>query len=289
VTIAAAGVTTSLNSLNASPRFGLPPRLPALVDAAAMAGFDAVGLDVAAVRAHAAEGLEPAALAGRLQCAGLACAELSLVRVEGDAAADRDELQSVLPLVHALRPMFLQVIVAEPAALATSAGLTAVRSGLARAVDALAGTSTRLTLEYAPMLAVPGIAAALDLLDRPDLAAVQLCVDTWHVVRGPDTWDDLAGLPVARLGYVQLADCGPVAWGDLREESLDHRLMPGDGGAPLDRIAMVLGARGFAGVVSVEVLSRYWRTRGLDETAAAALAGLRAVWAAGSRITPVSP
>jgi sugar phosphate isomerase/epimerase len=48
-------------------------------------------------------------------------------------------------------------------------------------------------------------------------------------------------------------------------ETMDRRLLPGDGTFDLDRFATTLRANGFAGYVSVEVLSTDLRTLPLAE------------------------
>jgi sugar phosphate isomerase/epimerase len=90
-----------------------------------------------------------------------------------------------------------------------------------------------------------------------DDAAVLL--DTWHFFLGPDGWDQLARLPAARLGYVQFDDHPQLASPDLREETLHRRVFPGEGTFDLERFSRTLRARGFDGLVSVEILSSAWR------------------------------
>ncbi|MEZ4282054.1 MAG: hypothetical protein R3F21_20825 [Myxococcota bacterium] len=50
----------------------------------------------------------------------------------------------------------------------------------------------------------------------------------------------------------------------MREETVDRRVFPGEGLFDLERFSRTLRARGFDGLVSVEVLSKAWRGGDVD-------------------------
>jgi len=57
----------------------------------------------------------------------------------------------------------------------------------------------------------------------------------------------------------------PLGDGDMGDAMVNGRAMPGDGEFPLDEFCRHSVARGYDGVVSVEILSSAWRSRPLDE------------------------
>jgi sugar phosphate isomerase/epimerase len=82
-----------------------------------------------------------------------------------------------------------------------------------------------------------------------------------------DGWDDLAGLPLEQIAYIQFADALSPATTNLTYEALNRRAMPGDGVLELDRFTSTVRQRGFDGVVSVQVLSAELRRLPLPDFA----------------------
>ena len=81
-------------------------------------------------------------------------------------------------------------------------------------------------------------------------------IDSWHFFRGESSWQDLETVPLSRIAYVQFSDATAAVSDDVLDETMNRRVMPGDGGFELDRFASTLLGRGWEGLVSVEVLSR---------------------------------
>jgi sugar phosphate isomerase/epimerase len=80
-------------------------------------------------------------------------------------------------------------------------------------------------------------------------------LDTFHFSRGESTWEELESFPLDGLGYVQFDDALPAERDDVMYETTNRRTMPGEGEFDLGRFAGILTGRGWAGLVSVEVLS----------------------------------
>jgi sugar phosphate isomerase/epimerase len=268
------------NTFNHTVWLGLAPTLPAQIDAAAAAGFDCVGLDVASLLAHEAAGLPPAAIAEQLAARGIALHELAFLGLSGDRDRARHDLDDVLRLVEALGPAQVEgVILGEIDAACVEATRTATA--------ALAAHGVVLCIEYVTGMPVRSIAQVRELIAAVGSPAPAVCVDAFHFFHGPDTWADLEELPVAELALVQCEDALPIAPGvDAGADPVvNGRALPGEGHLDLDRFARCLVEKGYNGVVSVEACSRIWRERPLDEFARAALATTRAVWErAGARV-----
>ena len=131
----------------------------------------------------------------------------------------------------------------------------AARRLVARCAAVLSDAGAAMALEFSPLSSVTSIGPALEIVDAVGRGAGVL-IDTWHFFVGDSSWADLERLPVERIAYVQFDDAGPLESEDLFTETMDRRIMPGDGTFELERFASTLLDRGFDGVVSVEVLSR---------------------------------
>lgn len=243
----------SFNCFNHSAYFGLDPSLPGQITAAAAAGYDLVGLDVASLTAHEATGLPPQAIRQHLDEAGVACYELVLLPLGLGGAEEADQLDAVARLCG---------IVGARCVLATVRGerRTEVADDLRRAADRLAGVGASVAVEF--MGTTPGLAtleAAVELVGAVPDHHVGIVVDLWHLALSGDNWGTWAELPADRIGFVQLCDGPRDALGDSLEDSLDRRLLPGHGTLPVARFRDALAAKGYDGVVSVEVLSSAWR------------------------------
>jgi sugar phosphate isomerase/epimerase len=210
-----------------------------LVDAAADAGFVAVGLPWRQANADARIAYADA---------GLRCHEVLALVVGDDEAA-------TVPFATRL---------AEAAATVDAQWvLTTFRSGpspetakvVARCAGIIAEAGARMAVEFSPLGPVTSISAGLELVEAAGPGA-GLIIDSWHFCHGDSTWDDLERLPLERIAYIQFTDAAVPASDDGMDETMNRRLMPGMGKLPLDRFADTLLDRGWRGLVSVEVLNR---------------------------------
>jgi len=89
---------------------------------------------------------------------------------------------------------------------------------------------TRVCVEFLPWTAVATLAAAWELVE-PLGDGVGLLVDTWHWQRQPGggDLDLLASIPNERIACLQLSDALPAPEGELMDETMNRRLLPGDG------------------------------------------------------------
>jgi sugar phosphate isomerase/epimerase len=134
---------------------------------------------------------------------------------------------------------------------------------LDRAAEALAGVCDRarehgllVTLEYLPWSGIPDAATALAIVERSGRANATLMLDTWHSYRGPTDEAQLRRLPGARVGSVQINDAPAQPGENLVTETLEARLLPGEGDIPLARWLRILDRIGSAAPIGVEVFSK---------------------------------
>jgi sugar phosphate isomerase/epimerase len=242
------------NTFNHSAWHGIDPDLPGQITAAAAAGFPLIGLDVFSVDAWLAGGGTLAELAGLVDAAGLRCYEITSLNV-ADRASTTAAAEHVAELAAVLRPEWVLTNLAVPLDAEACATFDAV-------CGILGPAGCRPAVEYLPFTPACSIATARVLTDHVGWDRAKLLLDTWHHFRGPDTWAELEAVPLDLVAYVQFDDARPMVGDDLVEETVNRRAFPGEGEFDLDRYCTTMRAKGFDGVVSVEVLIAEWRTAG---------------------------
>lgn len=253
------------NTANRSPHFVPDANLEAQAIAAARAGFRLLGPDLENVRAFLASGRTLDDLASLLAELELGCLELASLHMPADETAAGREIDFVTEVARALRPEAVVGIVHGPPARAPEL--------LRRAAGQLAQAGSVLAIEFMPLSPVRTLDDALALLAATGNDRIRIVVDTWHLHNTEGSWAALEQLNPRLLGYIQINDGQPFESNDVTHETLNRRVMPGEGIFDLDRFRAVLAKLGFDGGVSVEVLNAIWRPAGrLDEFARRAYA-----------------
>lgn len=231
--------------------------LNGLVEGAVAGGFAGITLwpqDVAGARA-----------------AGLSDGEMrALVEDHGLVVADLDPLLDWTP--QALpRPGEAQITLAPEAEFYAMAETFGARSlnvaqgfgaelDLDRAAEDLAGVCDRaaehgllITVEFLPWSGIPTADVALDLVRRVGRPNATVMLDTWHWFRGGADLALLRALPADSIGGIQLNDAPADVPADLVTESMQARLMPGEGAIPLGDVLQILTEKGVQVPIGVEV------------------------------------
>jgi sugar phosphate isomerase/epimerase len=226
-----------------------PIDLAALLDAAAGAGFDAVGLDLQSVTGSAG-------VASKVRARGLAVTDVGVLTV-GAAEADRvasarkgheqaaETLAELAAAVGATR--CVTVLTAPP-----SAGSVAA---LRRCGAILAGAGARLALEFLPYGPLPTLEMALRVCGEVGWDRCGLQLDAWHFLNSGRPWPLLRSVRADQIALLQVSDVRPPVGDDLRYEGRFRRAVPGTGDGDLPRFLEIVHGGGYAGPVSVEVLS----------------------------------
>jgi sugar phosphate isomerase/epimerase len=214
----------------------------ALVPAVRSAGFVGLGIPIGWVT----EGARAA-----YDAAGLACHEVLALVITGDAARTVAEAERVAGAAETMAARWVNTVFR-----AAPSGDTAEL--IARCATIFAEAGSAMAVEFSPLGSLPGLAEAVEVAELAGSGAAVL-IDTWHFSFGPSTWADLEGLPAERIAYIQFDDAPPPESGDLWEETMQRRVMPGEGTLDLERFATVIGASGFDGYVSLEVLNQELR------------------------------
>lgn len=212
------------------------------VDAAAAAGFRAVGLWF---DPETWTDATTRAVAARLGATGITALDIEPVILgRGSDAGER--------LVAAAAELGVANILVASG----PASLRDVVDRLGALAECAAGVvGLTLALEFLPIFTVATLAEAMAVVDEVAAPNVGVLIDTLHLARSGGSPADVLAYEPGRLPYLQLADApatGPTTVTDLRDEALHGRLLPGSGELPLrELLAAVPGVP-----VSVELRSR---------------------------------
>ena len=233
-----------------------------LVAAARDGGFDAVGMTTH----HAGAGSGSV-----LTSAGFRCHELLALMLGAD---DSSNLRQARRMAEAAAEVNADwVLTAFMAPLTTD-----TRSTLAQCASMFAEVGAKMAVEFTPFGEVNSIPAALEVVEVAGADRAGVMIDTWHFFRGSSTWADLEAVPLERIAYVQFDDALDPTSDDAIDETMNKRVMPGDGTFELERFASALRDRGWDGVVSVEVLNRELLELPVSEFARMAAAKTAPYW-----------
>ncbi|HZQ58717.1 MAG TPA: TIM barrel protein [Acidimicrobiales bacterium] len=137
----------------------------------------------------------------------------------------RADAATVAGIAEAVGASLVMAVCLEP----TIPDRARAQARLAEVADRARAVGARTCVEFLPWSAIPGLRDAWDLVAPLD--DVGLIVDMWHWQRqpgGPAT-DALKDVPPERVYCLQLADAPAQAEGELMEETMTARLLPGDG------------------------------------------------------------
>jgi sugar phosphate isomerase/epimerase len=133
---------------------------------------------------------------------------------------------------------------------------------LDEAARALAGVAERaarhglaVTLEFLPWSGIPDAATALEIALRAEHPGATVMVDSWHHFRGSCDHAQIRAIPGRRLGGIQLSDAPAARSSELIVETMQARLLPGEGDAPLGEILRALRDTGTRAPLGIEVFS----------------------------------
>jgi sugar phosphate isomerase/epimerase len=148
---------------------------------------------------------------------------------------------------------------------------------LARLGAEAARAGTRIGVEPMPYteFSTPQIAA--DVIRRARQPNVGLYLDVWHVARAGVQYESLREFPPSMIEAVELDDALAEPVGSLWNDTLNNRLLPGNGDLDVAGYVRVLLDAGYTGPFSVEILSAEYRKLPIGAAAAAAFKAAESV------------
>jgi sugar phosphate isomerase/epimerase len=250
-----AGDVSPMDSPATSP-VPIDERIAAIADA----GFDGLGLiadDLIAIR----DSIGFKALRGLISNAGLHHVEIELIErwwIPRGAPGHSYEVRDLLfEAADVLAPAQIKIGSENGPAASDPLALAAPLRELA---EQAAAHGTRVAIETMPFSAIATVPMGAEIVATADHPAAGLFVDAWHVFRAGTTLPELrAALRPEMIFGVELDDADATVVGTLIEDTVDNRMLCGEGSFDLAGFVTLLGDLGFDGPWGVEILSTSYR------------------------------
>ncbi len=119
---------------------------------------------------------------------------------------------------------------------------------------------TRLAIETMPFSIISTLPLGAEIIRAAGHPGVGLLVDAWHVFRAGTSLGELRDALTPELVFgVELDDAATDVVGTLFEDTVEHRLLCGEGSFDLTGLIQLLRDKGFDGPWGVEILSDSFR------------------------------
>lgn len=273
--VGSSGVEYCFEALNWSPIVGFDqPDLHRIIDAASHAGFAWIAFDVPSLDLHVARGGSLSDLRQRMDANGLRALTLHAVGIDGDIIRTEATGRHASQYCEALGIAYLNASLRVPLDEAAISGIKRMRE-----LASMAGSS--FAMEYFAHSHVNSLEKLIRILDAADVRGRSIILDAWQFFASGDSWQALEDLPVDDIAYVQFSDHKTPIEGAFFEETVQHRLFPGEGDFELNRFARTLQGKAYRGIVGVEVLSATSRSLAIETFAQRAIGAAKAIWESG--------
>ncbi len=129
----------------------------------------------------------------------------------------------------------------------------------AEACAEAAKIGTAMAIEILPMTNIRSLETASAIVEQAGHENGGLCIDIWHFVRGGIAIEKIGTLPTHYIKSVEIDDASAEIHGSLWDDTLFHRLYPGEGSFDCPAFIKSVEAAGFDGVYGVEVINETYR------------------------------
>jgi sugar phosphate isomerase/epimerase len=256
-------VTDDLPLILSAPPFGHVPLLERLAPARE-AGFTGISLMPGDVWSLEEAGMKPSEIAARIADHGLTVMEVDCTacwlpshRRTGDDAPLASLLRSLTPerVVEAAARIGAPSITAVEM-MGVSPSLDEAAEAFAHLCDLAAPSGLKVHIEFLPFGGIPDLASAWAIVQAAGRPNGGLTVDSWHFFRSGSSFELLESIPGSRIYTVQINDAPTQPEADLLHETMNGRLVPGQGSFDLTRFIRTLDQMGSTAPFSVEVFSK---------------------------------
>ena len=119
---------------------------------------------------------------------------------------------------------------------------------------------TRVAIEPMPFSTIATVPMGVEIVNAAGHPAAGLVIDAWHVFRAETSLTELSAvLSQKNIFGVELNDAAEQVLGTLFEDTVERRLLCGEGSFDLRGLVAVLRDKGFDGPWGVEILSSPFR------------------------------
>jgi sugar phosphate isomerase/epimerase len=230
------------------------------VAAVAEAGYLGLGLiadDLAAIRAS----IGFAGLRDLIADAGLTHFEIELIErwwiPRGESGHTYDVRDLLFEATEVLAPAFIKIgSELGPRTTHPESLIAPLRELAEQAAD----RGTRVAIEAMPFSIIATVPMAAEIVSAADHPAVGLLVDAWHVYRAGTPLGEIRdSLTPEMIFGVELNDAATAVLGTLFEDTVNNRLLCGQGAFDLNGLVTLLRDFEFDGPWGVEILSTSFR------------------------------
>jgi sugar phosphate isomerase/epimerase len=141
------------------------------------------------------------------------------------------------------------------------------------------GVGIRVGIEPIAFADIRTPADGMQLLEAAGHPAGGLVLDVWHLGRLGLPVDTVTDVPVEAIVSTELDDAAETVVGTLLEDTINERLMPGEGVFDVVGFIRAIRATGYDGPWGIEVISRTQRARPMEEVVRDAVGAARAQFA----------
>jgi sugar phosphate isomerase/epimerase len=255
-----AGAISPTDSPAVSP-VPIAERIAAIAEAG-FCGFGLVVDDLRVIRDDIGFG----ALRDLISTAGLVHTEIELLErwwiPPGDKGNTYDARDLLFEAADVLEPSFIKI--GSNNGSPASDPLTLAKP-LRELAEQAAAHGTRVAIETMPFSAIATVPMGAEIVAAAAHPAAGLLVDAWHVFRAGTSLADLrATLRPEVIFGVELDDAAADVVGTLFADTVDRRLLCGEGSFDLIGLVATLRDLGFDGPWGVEILSESYRALPVD-------------------------
>lgn len=242
----------------------------------ARAGFDALSILPNDIWALADQGVSPESLARRIADEGLIISEVDCIATW---LPTHHTLKTDDPLLQSLQQSHVADKVMEAAARIGARSVAVVEifgitpsveegaEAFAALCDKAAQYGLKVHLEFAPFGGIPNLREAHAIINTAGRDNAGLTIDSWHLFRSGSTLAELSAIPAAQIHTVQINDAPLEPWPDVFDETMNGRLLPGEGSFDLIGVLQTLERIGSTAPIEVEVFHPSQKDLSLDDIA----------------------
>lgn len=232
------------------------------------AGFTAISLMPGDVWSLEEAGMPASEIAGRIADHGLAVMEVDCTACwlpSQRRAGDEVPLAALLRSLTPERVVETAARIGAPSVTAVemmgiSPSLDEAAEAFAHLCDLSARHGLKAHIEFLPFGGIPDLASAWAIVQAAGRSNGGLTLDSWHFFRSGSSFALLESIPGSRIHTVQINDAPAQPEADLLHETMNGRLVPGQGSFDLTSFIRTLDRIGSTAPISVEIFSTEFNT-----------------------------
>jgi sugar phosphate isomerase/epimerase len=116
-----------------------------------------------------------------------------------------------------------------------------------------------VSLEVLPGANIGNLAVGRRFLELARAPNGGLLIDIWHMTRAGVPFTEIASLPLDYIKHVELNDAAAEQIGNIFEDTMNNRLLPGQGSFDIPGFLRAVESTGYAGPYGVEIFSNAFR------------------------------